>query len=553
MTQDPLLYNQQPSARQVGTTAAVAASLFLIFASAIPFRDIKLWEINSYIPVIESLLMLGDLITAALLFSQATIMRSAALMALGTGYFFSSLALIPHALTFPGAFSPTGWLGAGVNTSAWLYLFWRPGLPAGAIAYALLKKQSDWPGTWPSPDRAIALCLASATALVIALTLLATAGDPLLPQLLSDSLHWKPTIVLYCVLVLLALNFVAIGLICRTFYSVLDLWLLLMLFTVTMELTMTSIIWGRFCLGWYVERTLGLFSGLLVLLLLLTETHRLYRQNMLRASAKERERERQLLIREATTASIVHELRQPLGAILLNAQAGHLQISHAGSPEEGISAILGDIVQESLRAKDIIDSTRSLFGKTPASKRPSDINQLLRKTLRLITRDLKDAGVSIDLGLHESLRPIAVNHLQMQELFLNLFTNALEAMNEQKGTVRVLTVTSSPGEDGVVIRIRDTGPGITDADIGQIFDAFYTTKKIGTGVGLTICHSIVTAHEGSLRVVPETATGATFEVYLPYNDASTSIAIERISSSETEHSDPARQTPLTDGHTQVLN
>src|SRR4029079_8971946 len=122
--------------------------------------------------------MLGDFITAALLFSQASIMRSAALVALGTAYCFSSLALIPHALTFPDAFSPTGLLGARVNTSAWLYLFWRPGLSAGAIAYALLKKHADWPGTWLSPNKVIVLCVTGAMVLVVALTLLATVGDP---------------------------------------------------------------------------------------------------------------------------------------------------------------------------------------------------------------------------------------------------------------------------------------------------------------------------------------------------------------------------------------
>jgi hypothetical protein len=94
-------------------------------------------------PVIESLLMLGDFITAVLLFSQASIMRSAALVALGTAYFFSSLALIPHALTFPDAFSPTGLLGARVNTSAWLYLFWRPGLSAGMSLLILHRKRLD--------------------------------------------------------------------------------------------------------------------------------------------------------------------------------------------------------------------------------------------------------------------------------------------------------------------------------------------------------------------------------------------------------------------------
>jgi signal transduction histidine kinase len=409
-----------------------------------------------------------------------------------------------------------------------LYLFWRLGLSAGGIAYALLKKHSDWPGTWLSPNKVIVLCAAGAMVLVVALTLLATVGDPLLPGLLSDSMHWQPTIVLYCVLALLALNFAAIGLIWRTFYSVLDLWLLLILFTVTIELTMTGIVWGRFSLGWYVERTLGLFSGLLVLMLLLTETHRLYRQNMLRASARELERERQLLVRDATAASIAHELKQPLSAILMNAQVGQLKVSQN---DNGILSLFDDIAEDSHRATAIIESTRSLFGKSSANKQPSDINQLVRKSLALIGRDLTDSGISVDLRLDESLPSVVVNRLQMQELFLNLFTNAVEAMREHNEKANALTITSGPGDKGLVIGIQDTGPGIADANMEKIFDAFYTTKKNGIGVGLMICHSIVAAHGGSLRVVPGYAAGAAFEIHLPYDGGLASTEVGRFSSS----------------------
>jgi signal transduction histidine kinase len=531
-----LLYTQRPTDQQIKLTAGVAALLLLTFVSVLPFRDIRLLELNSYIPAIESLLMLADLITAILLLSQASTARSGALVALGTAYFFSSLAIIPHALTFPGAFSQTGLLGAQLNTSAWLYLFWRPGLPVGAIVYALLKKRSAWPGGWPSPDQVVFLCLAGAALLVVALTVLTTAGDALMPRLLSDSRHWHPTIVLYCALGLLLLDFIAMGLVCRTFRSVLDLWLLLTLFTVAMELTMTGIIWGRFCLGWYVERTLGLFSGLLVLMLLLTETHRLYRQNILRASDRERERERQLLIRDATVAAIAHELRQPLSAILLNAEVGQIKVD-AG--DNDVHSLFGDIAQASHRASEIIVSTCSLFYSEAVAREPSDMNLILRKSLALIGRNLKEHRISVTLELDEPLPLIPVNRLQMEELFLNLFTNAIDAMGEESAGSRDLVVSCGPRDGDLVITVRDTGPGIPSASMRRIFDPFYTTKKNGTGVGLMICHSIITAHGGWLRVVPEYTAGAAFEIHLPGGGGGGIVEPERPTSSES--SDPARR------------
>jgi signal transduction histidine kinase len=121
----------------------------------------------------------------------------------------------------------------------------------------------------------------------------------------------------------------------------------------------------------------------------------------------------------------------------------------------------------------------------------------------------------VDLRLDDPLPPIVVNPIQIQQVFYNLFMNAAEAMGSVADRPRMLTIRSSAGENGVVIRVEDTGPGITPADQERVFETFYTTKQQGTGLGLSICRSIIAAHGGQLRVVATAPTGAIFEITLP--------------------------------------
>jgi signal transduction histidine kinase len=494
----------------------VAAFALATFLAALPFRNVRLARIDSFVPVFDTALLLGDGITATLLLAQASVLRSKALLALGTGYFFTSLITIPHGLTLPRAFSTAGLLGAGLNTTTWLYHFWHIGLAISVIAYASLRNSTDWShSNSGSPRKAIAICLVSATVVAAALTLLATVGEPLLPKQMSDPIDGYSNKVFtpgYPMLILIA---VAMAMTWRgRRSSLLDLWLMLVLWAWFLELLAVTLTPFRFSVGWYFGRATGLVSGLFVLLMLLAETSRLYAQTVLQVRARERERENQLLIRDAVAASVAHELRQPLAAIMLNAQAGQRRVPE---PEGAISSILDEIVSDSKRANSVIDSTRAIFGRSATQITPANINQLIRDTLAIISRDLRERDVSMDLQLDGSLPPIAVNRLQMQQAFFNLFTNAAEAMSTVMDRPRVLTIRSSPGDHGLVIRVEDTGPGIAAADRDRIFDPFFTTKKHGTGLGLAICRSVIDAHGGWLRAGPKLPVGTVFEIYLPYN------------------------------------
>jgi signal transduction histidine kinase len=256
----------------------------------------------------------------------------------------------------------------------------------------------------------------------------------------------------------------------------------------------------------------GLLSGLFVLAMLLAETNKLYARTVLLLTAQRRERENRLMVRDAIAASMAHELRQPLAAIMLNAQTGRRRIS---GQDEFLSSILNEIVCDSHRAGEIIDSTRAIFGKAATQKTSSNMNQLVRDTLLLVSRNFGDLGILVDLRL-DPLPPIDVNRLQMQQAFLNLFLNAAEAMSAVTDRPRMLTIRSAPGDNGLVIGVEDTGPGVAAVDQDRIFDAFFTTKKDGTGLGLSICRSVIDAHGGRLRAMPGAAAGARFEIYLPY-------------------------------------
>ena len=141
MSQDHLgLFDTPPDRKQIRFSLAIVGLLFVALVLILPVRDVRLRQIDAFIPMIDAIMFLGELIIATLLYVQAAVFRSRALTVLASGYVFAALLLVPHALTFPGAFAPDGLLGAGINTTAWLANFWRAALPIAVILYVLLKR-----------------------------------------------------------------------------------------------------------------------------------------------------------------------------------------------------------------------------------------------------------------------------------------------------------------------------------------------------------------------------------------------------------------------------
>jgi PAS domain S-box-containing protein len=218
----------------------------------------------------------------------------------------------------------------------------------------------------------------------------------------------------------------------------------------------------------------------------------------------------------AMTASIAHEIKQPLGAIVANANAGLRWLARTQPKHDEALECFHDIAADGHRASEVIQSIRAMFERGEQLGEPLDVNALIRETAAILRGELEAAGVAVELALAPELPPVPAHKGQLQQVVLNLMTNAADAMRGVTGRKRVLTVTSeAAAPDGIAVSVRDCGPGIAAPDAARIFDAFFTTKQHGMGMGLAICKSIVEAHDGHLSVVSEKPHGATFRFVLP--------------------------------------
>ena len=222
----------------------------------------------------------------------------------------------------------------------------------------------------------------------------------------------------------------------------------------------------------------------------------------------------------AMTASIAHEINQPLAAIAANANAGLRWLSRTTPDIEEVHAALKRINNDAHRASEVIQSIRSIFKKAPQQGALVDVNDVVLEVLALVHGELINYRVSAISDLLQNLPQVRADRVQLQQVILNLITNAVEAMGTVGDRARVLNVASQRHEpNGVLVTVQDTGPGIDPNGKDRIFDAFYSTKSSGMGMGLFICRSIVESHGGRLWATPAVPHGAIFHLVLPIGDA----------------------------------
>ncbi|HWL80435.1 MAG TPA: ATP-binding protein [Roseomonas sp.] len=212
-------------------------------------------------------------------------------------------------------------------------------------------------------------------------------------------------------------------------------------------------------------------------------------------------------------ASIAHEINQPLMAISANAVALGRWLNQGPAGEAEARAASERILRDSGRAADIVRNILAMARKGAVSSGAIDVNALLRDMLRLLEGKLRHHGVLFHARLTDGLPPIQGNAVQLQQVVLNLAMNAIEAMAGMPKPV--LRIASGLGEKGIVIRVEDNGPGVDPAQAERIFDAFYTTKPAGMGLGLLICRTIIQAHAGSLSLASNRPGGCVFRIDLP--------------------------------------
>jgi signal transduction histidine kinase len=507
-----------PADRKERTFAGVIVGiLVVVFLVVLPVKDIGLGEVPAFVVFYSAILLLGELIIAALLYAQAAVFRSRALILLASSFVFTALLLIPFALTFPGTFAPGGLLRAGVGTTAWLKAFREWAGPLSVILYVWFKQADS--ATAQEAQRApprVLLWVSMAAALAAWLTMLATVEHDLLPPLFvnrSDVIY--SNLILYSIL-LIALLAIAMGMLLRRRNTVLDTWLGVSLATALIATLLTLQLHARFTLGWYCAYFLELFSHLVVLLVLIGESNRLYVRLALSTAARSRERDAVMTSMDAVAAEISHEVGQPLAAVSLSATAALRWLTPPHPKPEMAIKSLRDTVSAASRAFAVMASIRDTFRKGTISLSEFDLNDLVRESASVLDREMAAQKVLLRLELDEALPPIQANRVQIQRVLVNLLTNAIESVAATKQQPRRIGVHSwAPDRETLRVEVTDSGAGISPGAMAQIFEPFFTSKLSGTGLGLSLSRSIVERHGGRLWAAAAVDGGASFHIELP--------------------------------------
>ncbi len=222
------------------------------------------------------------------------------------------------------------------------------------------------------------------------------------------------------------------------------------------------------------------------------------------------------------SASINHEANQPITAAVTYALAARRWLSAEPPNFREVDTALSLIVKEGNRAGEVIGRTRALIKKVPARKDAVAINDAILEVIALTRTEAANNGVSVRTQLAEGLPRIQGDRVQLQQVLLNLTINAIEAMRDFSEEERELLISSRNEPDGVSVEVRDSGPGFAPADLDRVFEAFYSTKPGGLGLGLSICRSIIEAHNGRLWASPNVPRGAIFSFLAPAYPAAAS-------------------------------
>jgi signal transduction histidine kinase len=516
-----VLANIPPSIGQRRKARIFVLALLAILAITWPFATVKLPEIRAFVPSLAAALFVSDCVTAVLLFGQFSILRQWALLVIANGYLFSALIVVAHALAFPGAFSPSGLFG-----------FWHSGLPLAIIGYALVKNTVR-PISARLTRLAVSSSIAATIALVIGMFWFVTQHHDLLPITFVDvrplSL-FRRTIGGVAILVL---GGIALCLLWARRRTLLDEWLMVALCALLIEVALASVLSGdRYTVSWYAGRFYQLVTATVVMAVLLVEMTTLYadvaRSNMLlqrerlmlerAVQAQLREREARLMTGDAVAASIAHELRQPLTAMVTTADGGLRFLDRSLPNLDKAKEAFRLIVADGHRAGDLIGTIRANFKSDVRERTSFHLDELIQESLALARGDLQKHGILVQAEPSRQLPEVRGNRVQLQQVLLNLIMNAVDAM-AARGEPRILSVKSELYDsDRVVISVADTGTGIGSQDIDRIFNPLFTTKSDGMGMGLSICRAIIEAHEGRLWFAPNAPRGAVFQFTLHTNN-----------------------------------
>jgi signal transduction histidine kinase len=479
-----------------------------------PFSGVVLRRLDAFVPIYTTAVLVNDSITAILLYAQFSILRSRSTLVIASGYLFTGLFMIPYALTFPGVFAPMGLVG-GPQSTVWLYVLWHIGFPLYVVSYALSKDSDRSKALWQGTVRGgIFLSVAVAVAAVAAASALCMAGAGLLPPLMLDTLVLGPNWG-YVGVPIALVSVTALAVLWTRRRTTLDLWLMVVMCLYLIEIPLsyypTPV---RFSVAFYTIRILGILASSVILVLMLHEITTLYLRLLGALRAQRREREARLVTGDAVAASIAHEVKQPLTGIITSADAGILFLDRATPNLDRVREALTRISADGHRAGAVIDNIRETFRNAVRNRTALDVNDLIADALVLEQDDLQKHRIRVQVDANRKLPQVHGDRVQLQQVLLNLISNAIAAMEGAEEPRILLVKAMTSKDDNVVVSITDTGTGVGAQDGERIFDPHFTTKSSGMGMGLSICRAIVEAHGGHLGFAPNTPQGAVFRFTL---------------------------------------
>ena len=479
--------------------AVVVAGSLLAFAIGVPFVRIPLQPVPAFIPAYEAALWINDTLTAVLLFSQFGRLRSRALLLLGAGYLFDGFMVIGHALSFPGVFSATGLLGAGPQTTAWLYVFWHSGFPLFVVAYAIsVRRPGDSLAGSPGPTVAVAVALVAL--LAVMLTLLTTLGHDALPVVISGGNYAllvtkgvSPAIWGISAAALLVLWF-------RSAPTVLELWLMVVMVAWVLDVAFSAVIGSnRYDLGFYAGRLYGLLAASFVLGVFLFEMNRLYtkvsealtlaeiRNAELARSREEFARVQRFEAIGQLVGGVAHDFNNLLTVIT---GALDLTLRDESLPPKA-RRMLDMSMAAAHRGSKLTGQLLTFARKQVLQPEVLNPNEVIANIEQFMTRATTEQ-IEVVSELSPVLWPAHLDRAQFETALVNLLLNARDALNgegrivirSQNIKLKAAELFDLPAGDYVRVSVSDAGAGMTPEVVARAVDPFFTTKGVGKGSGL---------------------------------------------------------------------